>query len=162
MASHPLLRATCSITPPPPDITSPLICGLNRPIKATMNTIKGRAFVLRRRPLPPPQRSIPAYKRRPPLPGPLHTLGHHSFALFPRFHELPPATSLPILPRPPRPTLWCVPFSINHRGRFSTSRSPSPDNSSDRRLDEAPPPRAPATTTAPSHHPAASPPPTLW
>jgi hypothetical protein len=123
-----------------PDVISPLIYRLNRPVKAAMNTIRGRAFVLRRRPLLPPQRSIPAYKRRPPLPGPLHTLGHHSFALFPRFHELPLATSLPILPRPPCPTLWCVPCSINHRGRFSTSRSPSPDHSSDRRLDEAPPP----------------------
>jgi hypothetical protein len=111
-----------------------------------MNTIKRCAFVLRRRPLPPPQRSIPAYKRRPPLPDPLHTLGHHSFALFSRFHELPLATSLPILPRPPRPTLWCVPCSINHQGRFSTSRSPSPDHSSDRRLDEAPP-----TTATPCH-----------
>jgi hypothetical protein len=124
----------------PPDVISPLICGLNHPVKAAMNTIKGRTFVLRRRPLPPPQRSILAYKRRPPLPGPLHTLDHHSFALFPRFHELPPATSLPILPRPLRPTLWCVPCSINHRGRFSMSRSPSLDHSSDRRLDEAPPP----------------------
>jgi hypothetical protein len=123
-----------------PNVISPLICGLNCPVKAAMNTIKGRAFFLRGRPLPPPQRSIPAYKRRPPLPGPLHTLGHHSFALFPRFHELPPATSLPILPRPLRLTLWCVPCSINHRGRFSTLCSPSPDHSSDRRLDEAPPP----------------------
>jgi hypothetical protein len=105
-----------------------------------MNTIKGHVFVLRRQPLPPPQCSIPACKRRPPLLGPLHTLGHHSFALFPRFHELPPATSLPILPRPPRLTLWCVLCSINHRGRFSTSHSPSPDHSSDHWLDEAPPP----------------------
>jgi hypothetical protein len=88
-----------------PDVISPLICGLNRPVKAAMNTIKGRAFVLRRWLLPSPQRSIPTYKRRPPLPGPLHTLGHHSFALFPRFQELPPATSRPILPRPPRTTL---------------------------------------------------------
>jgi hypothetical protein len=138
--TFPLLRVTCSITPPPPDVISPLICGLNRHVKATMNTIKGRTFVLRCRPLPPPQCSIPAYKRHPPLPGPLHTLGHHSFALLPRFHELPSATSLPILPRLPCSTLWCVPCSINHRGRFSTSRSPSPDHSSDRQLDEAPPP----------------------
>jgi hypothetical protein len=134
-----------------PDVISPLTCGLNCHVKAAMNTIKGCAFVLRHRPLPPPQRSIPAYKRHPPLPGPLHTLGHHSFALFPSFHELPPATSLPILPRPPHPTLWCVLCSINHRGRFSMSRSPSPDHSSDRRLDEAPPP--PSTD---DHHRAVS------
>jgi hypothetical protein len=114
MASLPLLHTTCSITPPPLDVISPLICRLNRPVKAVMNTIKGRAFVLRCRPLPPPQRSIPAYKRCPPLPGPLHTVGHHSFALFPCFHELPPTTSLPILPRPPRLILWCAPCSINH------------------------------------------------
>jgi hypothetical protein len=153
---------TCSITPPPPDVISPLICGLNHPVKAAMNTIKGCAVVLRWQPLPPPQRSIPAYKRRPPLPGPLHTLSHHSFALFPRFHELSPATSLPILPRPLRLTLWCVPCSINHQGRFSTSRSPSPDHSSDRRLDEAPPP--PSTrdhhraVSSPGHLAAAHPP----
>jgi hypothetical protein len=140
MASLPPLARDVLHYSTTPDVISPLIFGLYRPVKAAMNTIKGRAFVLRCQPLPPPQRSIPAYKRRPPLPGPLHTLGHYSFALFPRFHELPPATSLPILPRQLRPMLWCVPCSINHWGRFSTSRSPSPDHSSDRRLDEAPPP----------------------
>jgi hypothetical protein len=140
MASLPPLARDVLHYSTTPDVISPLICGLYRPVKAAMNTIKGRAFLLRRRPLPPPQRSIPAYKRRPPLPDPLRTLGHYSFALFPRFHELPPATSLPILPRPLRLILWCVPCSINQQGRFSTSRSPSPDHSSDRRLDEAPPP----------------------
>jgi hypothetical protein len=151
--AFPLLRMMSSITPPPPDVISPLIYRLNHPVKAAMNTIKGRAFVLRWRPLPPPQRSIPAYKWHPPLPGRLHTLSHHSFALFPRFHELPPATSLPILPRPPRPTLWCAPCSINHWGRFSTLRSPSPDHSSNHRLDEAPPP----PSTSNHHHPFSSP-----
>jgi hypothetical protein len=158
MASLPPLARDVLHYSTTPDVISPLICGLNHPVKAAMNTIKGRAVVLRWRPLPPPQRSIPAYKRCPPLPGPLHTLSHHSFALFPRFHELPPATSLPILPRPPCPTLWCVPSSINHQGRFSTSRSPSLDHSSDRRLDEAPPPpstsnhRRPLSSPSKSYH----------
>jgi hypothetical protein len=158
MASLPPLACDMLHYSTTPDVISPLICGLNRPVKAAMNTIKGHAFVLQCRPLPPPQRSIPAYKRRPPLLVPLHTLGHHSFALFPRFHELPPATSLPILPRPPRPKLWCIPCSINHWGRFCMSRSPSPDHSSDRRLDEAPPPpntsnhRRPLSSPAKFYH----------